>query len=45
VPLKAQEFWPCTALKGRMARVTYTPDTPTKSQPYQGEVGSLEIRK
>jgi hypothetical protein len=45
VPLKAQEFWPCTALKGRMARITYTPGTPTKSQPYQGEVGSLEIRK
>jgi hypothetical protein len=45
VPLKAEEFWPCTALKGRIARVAYVPGTPTKTKPYQGEVESLEIKR
>ena len=45
VPLKSEEFWPCTALKGREVRVVYLPNTATKAKPYQGEMESLEIRQ
>jgi hypothetical protein len=45
IPLKAEEFWPCTALKGRIVRVSYLPGTSDRNQPYKGEIGSLEIRK
>lgn len=45
VPLKSEEFWPCTALKGRDVRVVYLTRTSTKAKPYQGEMESLEIRK
>ena len=44
IPLKSEEFWPCTSLKDRAVRVRYLPNTPTKAKPYQGEIGSLEIR-
>jgi Protein of unknown function (DUF1570) len=45
VPVKSEEFWPCTALKGRAVRVVYLPNTATKAKPYQGEMESLEIRQ
>jgi tetratricopeptide (TPR) repeat protein len=45
VPLKSEEFWPCTALKGRVVRVVYLPNAATRAKPYQGEMESLEIRQ
>ena len=45
VPIKSEEFYPCTSLKGQKVRVTYLPAPANQNRPYQGEVGRMEIRR
>ena len=45
VPLKSEEFWPCTSLKGHVVKAKYLPEPTKGTPPYQGELASVEIRK
>ena len=45
IPIKSEEFYPCTSLKGQKVRVWFLPTPPNQKHPYQGEIGRLEIRR
>ncbi len=45
VPIKSEEFYPCTSLKGHNVGVTYVPAPANLNQAFRGEIKRLVIHK